>query len=476
MRCSALLLILGFLLTAQETTRPTRDLTLARDGAVRRALLIGNTAYPKFPLRNPAHDVTDLESVLKRMRFQVEVVSDAGLEEIRQAVGTFADNIRQGDEALFYYAGHGVQIDYENYLVPVDFTPVPEERLKEVCYPFQEVKRKLEGTRAGVVILMMDACRTNPFGKGPGKRTGLAVVEAGLGSYIVFSAAPGQTASDNVTERNGLFTKHFLETVQSPLNISDLFREVRRNVYAASGQEQLPYLHDQVLQPFYFVAPKSTPATMPKLTRSTLDLLEKGKYAYHAGDCGEALQFFDQASRQDPENALAFQAAGVALACTGQNAQAVQRFNEAIALRPDLGAAYMNRGTIYLREGQYKQAVRDFTWAIEQDPGNDAAYWRRGHAVARLRQYENALEDFTQSIELNGSDPNPYFGRGKVRHQMGRDREALADLNAAILRKSDFGEAYWQRARVRKRLGDGRGAAADGEMAERLGVRDWLLR
>jgi tetratricopeptide (TPR) repeat protein len=476
MICVVLALVLSSLLYAQEQTAPTRDINLSRDEPQRNALLIGNAAYLKSPLRNPIHDVTDLRNALETLRFNVRVVTDADREGIRSAISSFADGLHEGDEALFYYAGHGLQVNYENYLVPVDFVPVREESLPEVCFPFQEAKRRLESSRAGVLILIMDACRNNPFNKGQLERHGLAAVEAGLGSYIVFSAAPGQTASDNPEERNGLFAKYLLEALHSPLNISDLFRRVRQDVYVASGHNQLPYLHDQVLWPFFFVRLEPSLQEPQRVSRTSRELLEAGRLAYHSGNCEEAYKLFDQASRQDADSSLAHHAAGASLACMGHNAQAVVRFNEALAIQPDLAIAYMSRGIVYLHSGRYSQAIRDFSWTIQQDPVNGAAYWRRGHAAAKLRRYEDALADFSRAIELNDADPNPFFGRGMVRHRLGKDREALDDLNAAISRRASFGEAYWQRARVRRRLGDTSGAEADERMAENLGVRDWLIR
>ena len=160
---------------------------------------------------------------------------------------------------LFYFSGHGIEIDGENLLVPADF-PLSKYRScrpssKAAAFPFVDVQHALEQSRASLSIFVMDACRTNPY-RGNARawdQGGPAPVEAGLGSYVAFAASPGQTADDNSGERNGLFTKFLLKALQQdPPPLSQVFRQVRDMVYEASGKRQRPYLVDQMIGDFCY--------------------------------------------------------------------------------------------------------------------------------------------------------------------------------------------------------------------------------
>jgi uncharacterized caspase-like protein len=437
----------------------------------RLALLLGNTRYPEAALKNPVHDVADLKERLTGMTFDVTAVCDASLGQTRSSIRTFVSKVRTGDIVFFHYSGHGVQVNQENYLVPVDFAGNSDNAVPGGCIPFTDIKTAIESSPGRVTIFSIDACRSNTSGTRP-ERRGLAAVEAGLGSYIAFATGPGQTADDNPNERNGLFTKFLLKGLGEPLNISEMFRWVRRQVYEGSGRRQRPYLHDQLIEPlaFHAAAAVQSGADVEKLDATAKQWLEQGRVAFHQGDFERALDLFDRASRQDSANALAHHAAGTALTKLGRHPQALQRFRLAIQLRNDLGIAYTSRGTLYAATGEHDLAIRDFTWAIENDAQDAIAYFRRGRSLFRLRRYEDALEDFSQSIRLNPTDANPYYGRGQVHFTQGQFEAAMQDYNAAILRNANFGEAYRERAVLKARLGDKTGAASDREQARVLGV------
>jgi tetratricopeptide (TPR) repeat protein len=443
----------------------------------RKALLIGNQSYRISPLKNPANDANDLGSSLQKLGFKTTILANVSKSKMEEAVETFAAGLSEGDAALFYYAGHGFQLDSENYLVPVEFMAANEAQAREAAVPFQRVKTKLEQTHATLVAIILDSCRNNPFGSNKLPARGLALSEAGLGSYIAFSASPGKTASDG-SERNGLFTQYLLKELEQPVLLSELFRRVRREVYEASGQQQLPYLHDQLIADFSLnpagavggsaagQAPEVTRPAMPKEPES--ESAVEGKRLYQVGQCEDAARIFDKLARQQPSNVFVQNALGLALACLKLNVPAVEHFSLAIQLKPDYAAPYLNRGQVFLTSAQYELAIQDFTWAIEQAPENAVFYSRRGRALFGLRRYEDAEADFAKSIALDPADASGYHGRGQVFHQLGRYREALADYDQAIARKRDLAPAYVDRARTRERLGDAAGAASDRQTANRI--------
>jgi len=451
------------------------------DVRARKALLIGNQSYRRSPLKNSANDASDLGSSLQKLGFKTTILANASKSKMEDAVETFASGLSAGDAAVFFYAGHGFQLDSENYLVPVEFAATNETQAREAAVPFQMVKTRLEQTPATLVTIILDSCRNNPFDSAKISAHGLALSEAGLGSFIAFSASPGKTASDG-SERNGLFTQYLLKELNEPVLLSELFRRVRREVYEASGQRQLPYLHDQLIADFSLnpagepgVSPtgQSPEAVRPAVTREPAsEQAEEGKRLYQTGRCEDAARVFDKLARQEPTNVFVQNALGLALSCLKLHAAAAEHFSLAVQLKPDYAAPYLNRGQVFLASAQYELAIQDFTWAIEQEPENAAFYARRGKALFGLRRYEDAERDFANAIALDPADPSGYHGRGQVSHQLGRYREALADYDQAIARKRDLAPAYIDRARTRERLGDAAGAASDRQAASRISGRN----
>ncbi len=434
----------------------------------RRALLIGNRSYKDVPLRNPVNDASDLASKLRELGFSVRLATDLTRSQMIEAAADFARTLESGDIGLFYYSGHGVQIDSENYLVPIDFVARNATQARAAALPFSDVKAAIERSPVQLSILILDSCRDNPFAKGPAA-SGMAPVEAGLGSYIAFAASPGQLASDNPAGRNGLFTTYLLKALARPLNIADLFREVRQEVYDASDHKQLPYIHDQVIADFFLRPALVSSAPGRPASAQTDGLFEKAKELYHQGRCEAAVKLLDQQVRRDPRNPYVHNAVGLGYLCLNMATPALEHFSRAIELKPDYAAAYWNRGQVFQYAGQFELAIDDFNWALEKEPENALLYYRRGRSLFSLRRYEDAARDFSEAIRLDPASPYGFHGRGQVLFQFGKYREARSDLDAAILRKSDLAAAYADRARVRERLGDPVGASADRLEAERRG-------
>ncbi len=440
-----------FIAVAASWAQPTdarRIQPVAARAPERRALLIGNKSYPKSKLANPVNDVEDLAKALGQIAFKVQVLTDATLKQTNLAIEQFASGLVAGDIALLFYSGHGLQIDSENYLVPVDFAAANETQAKAQAVPFSKAKSTLEASRASLVVMILDSCRDNPF-SAPGRPTkGLAALEADLGAYIAFAASPGQTASDNSRERNGLFTKYLLAALLEPLHVSELFRKVRQQVYDASEKRQLPYVHDQVVSDVYLRSPTTTaPSPSP-----VQDVFDKAKERYYQKDCNQAIESLDLAVRRDPGNAMAHNALGMAYTCAQMYALAAKSFSMAIQLNPAMANAYLNRGQVFLLNAQYELALQDFDWAVEQDPTDAVSHYNRGKALFGLRKYEDAQAAYSNAIQANPSDPYGFHGRAQVLHQLGKYKEALADFDSALARKQDWPAAKADRERTRSRL------------------------
>jgi len=217
------------------------------------ALVIGNSAYKSAPLKNPANDARDMAAALQRLGFDVALLLDAGQKQMDAAVREFGLKLRQGGAGLFYYAGHGLQVGGENYLVPVDAQIQTESDVRYTCLPAGLVLGKMEDARNDLNIIILDACRNNPFARNfRSAEQGLAKMDAPTGSLISYATAPGSVASDG-QGRNGLFTQHLLKNMATPgLPITDVFMRVRQSVVAETKRQQVPWEASSLIGQFYF--------------------------------------------------------------------------------------------------------------------------------------------------------------------------------------------------------------------------------
>lgn len=183
---------------------------------------------------------------------------------MRKALTEFGRQIKEGTVALFFYAGHGMQVRGKNYLLPVDARIQIENDVGTEAMDVDFLLDKLNQARLSLVIL--DACRNNPFERRfrSGSGAGLAHMSAPTGTLIAYSTAPGKVASDG-EGRNGLYTGELLKAMSTPeIQVEDVFKRVRSNVVKLSGEAQTPWEASSLTGNFYFVdAPPPTPAPLP---------------------------------------------------------------------------------------------------------------------------------------------------------------------------------------------------------------------
>ena len=230
------------------------------------ALVIGNSAYTNFsPLKNTIHDAKDMKEVLKAKGFDVLYLEDGDLRSMKKIVRQFSHKLRQGGVGLFYYAGHGLEVEGKNYLVPTK-AEIPD-RL-EVEYEALAVNMiidRMEDSHNRLNIVVLDACRNDPFNKGRDiGNGGLAQINNAKGMYIAFATAPGEIASDGDSGRNGLFTKHLIKNIgQTNLTLNEVFSQTRASVYKESNQKQIPWTSSSVIGKFYFQLAKTNGSSTP---------------------------------------------------------------------------------------------------------------------------------------------------------------------------------------------------------------------
>ncbi len=221
-------------------------------GETKVALIVGNSNYNNrnlSKLKNPVNDARAVRDKLKEKDFEVLYIEDATQRELDKIIRRFTNKLKHSKVGLFYFAGHGLEVDKQNYLIPIGAKVSDIDDVKYEALAVNKIvdKMKRSGTRLNLVIL--DACRNNPFKRGTG---GLAAMSNAKGTLIAYATDSGSTASDNPNEKNGLFTKHFLKALDEPLNQREFFHKIRMSVYKASGDKQLPYLNDGTIGDFYF--------------------------------------------------------------------------------------------------------------------------------------------------------------------------------------------------------------------------------
>ena len=219
----------------------------------RHALVIGNANYQSSPLRNPLNDARDMAAALKGLGFQVQSLLDADAPEMEQAILDFGDRLRDGGVGLFYYAGHGVQAQGRNYLIPLQANISREIQLRHKAVDAGLVLDAMGTANNGLNIVILDACRDNPYADSfRSSSRGLARMDSPKGSLIAYATAPGDVADDG-EGRNGVFTKHLLEHMQKPgVQVEQVFKQVTQAVHAETRQRQTPFMTSSLLGDFYF--------------------------------------------------------------------------------------------------------------------------------------------------------------------------------------------------------------------------------
>ena len=220
------------------------------------ALVLGNGNYPDGDdLANPVHDAEDLGVKLKSYGFNVIVATDSTAKQMEIQLKGFRNLLETHEVGLFFFAGHGMQIEGRNYLLALDTDMESETDAKHSSLSLDKVVDVMANSTAATKIIVLDACRNNPWERkwhrGPGTR-GLASVYAPKGTIIGFATSPGEVAYDGVG-RNGTYTAALLQHIDTPdCTIETMFKRVRNTVAAASGGKQTSWEHTSLSGEFYF--------------------------------------------------------------------------------------------------------------------------------------------------------------------------------------------------------------------------------
>ena len=226
----------------------------------RLAIVIGNSKYQHVGLlKNPQNDANDMAIVLEKLNFKVIKYLDATQNELSSAINDFLRELDEYSTGLLYYAGHGMQVDGDNYIIPVDCELSDKAKMVNSCISLNDYFKRLSIYKGKVNICILDACRDNPFTTDRGFSTGFFDFKnQPKGTVIAYSTSPDCAASDG-NESNGLYTQVLKDTIQVPnLKIEDMFKAVRIKVSELSNETQISWEHSSLMGEFYFsVAPMS---------------------------------------------------------------------------------------------------------------------------------------------------------------------------------------------------------------------------
>jgi Caspase domain/MORN repeat len=232
-----------------------RSSSAVKGSLFKTALIIGNSKYSGAMLRNAMNDADSLAGELRRQGWEVKSYTDLEQEQMESVIHEFGGRLKEkGGAGFFYYAGHGVQLEGNNYLIPVK---APIKKQADVKYKAVNLGTVLdEMNEAGnkMNILVLDACRNNPFAESRSlKGEGLAAVDnAPVGTFIAYATAPGKAASDG-DGNNGLYTQELLKAMRvKGLTIEEVFKKVRKNVRQLSGGQQIPWDSSSLEDVYYF--------------------------------------------------------------------------------------------------------------------------------------------------------------------------------------------------------------------------------
>lgn len=395
----------------------------AADGG-RVALVIGNADYKGDCLSNPLNDAASISNALKRLGFRVDTITNANRRQMSEAINQFGDKLKRNEVGFFYFSGHGAQVSGENYLFPIDAQVSNERDIKYATVHIGEVLDAMADAKNSVNIVIIDACRNNPFARSWRSSTkGLAPIHAARGMIIAYSTAPGQLASDGPEGGNSPYMKHLMSEMLIPgLPVEQVFKKVRVDVQRETGGKQMPWESSSLIGDFYFnpslkiAAPPtgSIPSPSPSLSPSSPSnpnpIYQRAQKAYIAGQFGDpeennAIELARQVLQSEPGH----QAAQDLIT---RSASAYERQAKSALAKEDRNAAlkiYQRLAKLFPEQGNY---LRESAALEKSAPPNIAGTWT-----------------WSVDIPLIGNQTNTINADGTCKSSAGVGKWSFAEAN-----------------------------------------------
>ena len=333
------------------------------------ALVIGNGSYKISPLRNPPTDAKDMAVALASVGFDVVCKTDLNQNEMKKAIRAFGETIRQGGIGLFYFAGHAVQVDGRNYLIPVGSEITHEHEVEYEAVDVGVLLSQMQQAHNQLNIVILDACRNNPFSrKFRSTSDGLASISAPSGTLIAYATAPGSVASDG-DGRNGLYTQELLRAMREPsLKIEEVFKRVRAAVQDRTGGLQVPWESSSLVGDFYFL-PTGLAAKTAPLGGDGISSLSPGRVEPTRHDAPPS-QTRSSRSPLSRTAAEVFVKQGDAAAKQKRWTEAETEYKQAVDLDPTDAKLRVKLGDVLSQQQKWLEAEIQYAAAVQAEPQN----------------------------------------------------------------------------------------------------------
>jgi uncharacterized caspase-like protein len=382
----------------------------AQESGKRVALVMGNDAYKISPLKNAVNDARAMDAALRASNFRTILVENATKADMETKIGEFLDMLGPDDTALFFYAGHGVQIVNENFLVPVDFVAGNSiSSAKFSCMSVAQILDELNRKRAKKNIIILDACRSNPVTNKYSLEAGLAQPQnPGKETYIAFSTGPGQVAADNPDGRNSWFTEALSDFVAQPaltIEINEVFNKVKKRVSDATEGRQTPWTNSSLTSGFYFHPPLNLDESDPTVAEKWFD---DAKRQEQRGNWADAIDLVNRILKKKPGGTLE-EAARNRLPYLTARSEAQSRFDA----------------------GDYAVAAPRYEQAVKLDPFSiDAAF----QGVNSYLLNDNVAEAIVllKAIRIRGTSASVKKANAFLQELSAVSKEAGTELQAGI--------------------------------------------
>ena len=249
------------------------------------ALVIGNGDYSFSPLDNPPKDAQIITNALNQTGFEIIQLKNANQENMKRAVRDFSKRLQEANDAvaLFYYAGHGVQFEGHNYLIPTDADIRSQADVEFESIDAQWILDTIKESHSGLSVIVLDACRNNPFASSTRSATrGLIRMDAPRGSILAYSTSPGKEALDGEGD-NSPYSHALANAIKQPgLKIEEVFKQVRREVLASTANTQVPWESSSLTDDFYFS--NSADGEQVAIRHTPKEVIQTTSIQYRSGD------------------------------------------------------------------------------------------------------------------------------------------------------------------------------------------------
>src|SRR5579885_330126 len=370
MRKISIFPLLAIIICAGTTLAQNRGMEVQTTTPKQRvALVIGNGAYASSPLKNPVNDARAMARTLRELNFDVIYQENLSLNDMKRSIRAFGEKAKTSNIRVFYYAGHGMQVNGENYLFPVDATFENEKEVEYEAVNAGFVLAQLDEAPNSLNIVILDACRNNPFARSFRSATrGLAAITAPGGTLIAYATSPGSEASDG-DSGNGLYTQELLRFMRMPeVGVEEVFKRVRISVREKSLGKQTPWESSSLMADFYFISAPSA-----------------------------------QGSASNSSNS------GTDYSNTSDDQTSIQRLHDAIKLNRTSSKAYYDLGLIFIQQQRWDEALFNFQQALQGDLKprwvEAWAHVKLGNVYDALGNRTSAVQQYKAAVEA-GSDPD----------------------------------------------------------------------